>query len=786
MNIINAAFVRNGVTVRTLPVYQYDSGMILQISGLDDLPSTFRADFSNAETGQSKSVIGTDGEVHIPYEYFVPGATIHCWLVWSGEDYTVTRKHIMIPIARRATPTDEEPSPDEQGVIDQAIAKLNDAVAQTGQDVEAAAGYAERAEQSAQAAIDAQDAAVAAQNAAEAARDKSVQSASNASVSAQSAQTSADAAQAGAQSAQAAADQAAQSAEDAAAALPQVETAGAAQVNAIQTAGQQQTQAVTAAGAQQVSAVQTEGADQRAAVETAGAAQAAAIQAEGQAQQTAIQQKGADTLASIPADYTELSGDVAELKSALNTVNDGYYSFGLVPNKYILRDNGAEANYNGWSATDFIEVPPNSLMLYYGTQNLVWGAKYDAEKTYVEPATWNTQFNSFFNDTGDTIFFRTSGSNADMASVKFRIFPIVDTTLTKQGYPADAKAVGDRISAISQNSDVIPSYYETHLAAKETIIRGHFDDCAYNGDGLVFLTDTHFSTDLFTSNAPSTAINANHSFALIADIFKKCAIDKIAFGGDLVNSAPDIDTMLLCIASFGARFGNRQNRLRYCVGNHEYYTGNDMGATTKPTPSMLYGAGVKYNEDIVLGKGDMVTYYFDNALQKIRYFVVSCGRDTELTIPQVEWVLSEFKNIPSGYHVVLIGHGFMTDAMTGFRGRYLQIANAFDKVKSKSSISYNGTLYDYSALDNVTPVCIITGHVHIDGSITTTGGIPCISTTTDSYAQNYELVDGTPTSSPRTKGTTDEQAFDIYQFDFTNRKIYVTRIGYGSDREFSY
>ena len=194
MNIINAAFVRNGVTVRTLPVYQYDSGMILQISGLDDLPSTFRVDFANTETGQSKTVIGTDGQVHIPYEYFVPGATIHCWLVWTGEDYTVTRKHIMIPVARRATPTDEEPSPDEQGVIDQAIAALNDAVTQTGQDVEAAAGYAEQAEQSAQSAADAKDNALAAQNAAESAKDQAVESAADADASAQSASESAQSA----------------------------------------------------------------------------------------------------------------------------------------------------------------------------------------------------------------------------------------------------------------------------------------------------------------------------------------------------------------------------------------------------------------------------------------------------------------------------------------------------------------------------------------------------------------------------------------------------------------
>lgn len=154
------------------------------------------------------------------------------------------------------------------------------------------------------------------------------QSADAAQTSAQSAQTSAQNAQTGAQSAQAAADQAAQSAEDAAAVLPQVETAGAAQVTAIQAAGQQQTQAVTAAGAQQVSAVQTEGADQRAAIETAGAAQVNAVQAEGQTQQTAIEQKGADTLASIPADYTELSGEVTELKSEINeNIPYEFYSY---------------------------------------------------------------------------------------------------------------------------------------------------------------------------------------------------------------------------------------------------------------------------------------------------------------------------------------------------------------------------------------------------------------------------------------------------------------------------
>lgn len=254
----------------------------------------------------------------------------------------------------------------------------------------------------------------------------------------------------------------------------------------------------------------------------------------------------------------------------------------------------------------------------------------------------------------------------------------------------------------------------------------------------------------------------------------------------MVNSATDVDTMLLSMASFQTKFGSRQPRLRYCVGNHDYYTGSDYGRTAKPTPSELYGAGIKYNEDVILGKDNQNTYFFDNTIQKIRYFVISCGRDTEVQNSQASWVMNEFQKIPSDYHVVLIGHAFVTDSMTGFRGQYKYILKAFDALKAKTQYWYDGVTYDYRSLDNVTPVCAITGHTHIDGSLSTSGGIPCICTTTDSYAQNYELVDGTPTASPRTKGTVDEQAFDVIQFDFTNKKIYCTRIGYGADRVFTY
>ena len=168
------------------------------------------------------------------------------------------------------------------------------------------------------------------------------------------------------------------------------------------------------------------------------------------------------------------------------------------------------------------------------------------------------------------------------------------------------------------------------------------------------------------------------------------------------------------------------------------------------------------------------------------YIIIPCARDTAVQNAQASWVMQILTQVPANYHIVLIGHAFMTDNMVNLRGQYAYIMQAMDAVKAHTSYYYDGVTYDFSQLQNVTPVCAITGHCHIDGSFITQGGIPVIATTCDSYAQNYELVNGVPTLSPRTPGGTDEQAFDVFQFDFTNRKIYATRIGYGSDREFTF
>ena len=359
------------------------------------------------------------------------------------------------------------------------------------------------------------------------------------------------------------------------------------------------------------------------------------------------------------------------------------------------------------------------------------------------------------------------------------------TQFTDDRYNSQKEAKYTRVNV--KDSEIIPDYYRTQLDNKEAIIRKHEKDCSFNGDSLVFLTDTHFSSDYaINNNISSSHDNANHSVALIRDIVKNTATRLICFGGDLVNTTTDMDTMIHSMACFGAKFKEDKYRFRYCVGNHEYFTDWGQETPNRPTADWLYGGFAKFNEDAILGKTEMATYYFDNTIQKIRYFVISCGRDTETTIGQIAWILNEFTKVPSDYHIVCIGHAFMGDMMNAFRGYYGNVMEALDAVKAKTTYTFNNVTYDYTNLENVEVVCAITGHTHIDGYLTTSGGVLCICTTCDSFYQNYEIQNGSLVNVPRTKNTVDEQAFDVIQFDFTNKKIYCTRIGYGSDREFTY
>ena len=127
-NIVIALFSGNWKT-KTSRLWQYDYGRILQIVGLE-LPEFFEVHFSNSEDCDiAKTAIGNDNIVKIPDEYFISGKDIYAWIyLHSGEDDGETKYMITIPINRRAKPSDEPPTPEEQSVINQIVAALEAAV----------------------------------------------------------------------------------------------------------------------------------------------------------------------------------------------------------------------------------------------------------------------------------------------------------------------------------------------------------------------------------------------------------------------------------------------------------------------------------------------------------------------------------------------------------------------------------------------------------------------------------------------------------------------------------
>lgn len=199
-NIVTA-FFNGGRTATTAPLYQWDYGQVLRISGLT-LPAAFQVHFSNSpRSGTTTTSIGQDGQVTIPDVYLTKGLPVYAFIfLHNSEDDGETEYVITIPVNARPQPTDEEPTPEQQSEINQLIDALNNGVERA----ETAADSAEASATASQASADesAGSATTAAQKASEAAT-----SAGNAAQSAQTAAQSAiDAAASATESAQSAAD----------------------------------------------------------------------------------------------------------------------------------------------------------------------------------------------------------------------------------------------------------------------------------------------------------------------------------------------------------------------------------------------------------------------------------------------------------------------------------------------------------------------------------------------------------------------------------------------------
>ncbi len=183
--------VGSGRYTITAPIIKEDYGLYLKIEGVE-LPETYQVDFSNSEnSGTSVTMIGNADGVLIPRQFIDSGKDVFAFLYHVGEDFGRTVYKFRIPNKVRPDRTNEQPTPEEQSVIDQAISALNGAVAQTAQDVisadQSAQSAKEDADRAEQARDDASTFAQRSANSAQASADYSESAQASATASAQSA-----------------------------------------------------------------------------------------------------------------------------------------------------------------------------------------------------------------------------------------------------------------------------------------------------------------------------------------------------------------------------------------------------------------------------------------------------------------------------------------------------------------------------------------------------------------------------------------------------------------------
>jgi len=173
---LEAAFGTMNATV-TSPLHKSDTGVILRVTGVDDLPEYFEAHFANSKNGTAVTVLGHNCEAVIPDQLLETGLPVYCWIYVINEITGRTVYTVTIPVVQRADAGEVSPTPEQSDIITQAINALNNAGDSAQQSASEAQTYAERAE--------------AASESAEASQESATQSATASQQSAESASQSA-------------------------------------------------------------------------------------------------------------------------------------------------------------------------------------------------------------------------------------------------------------------------------------------------------------------------------------------------------------------------------------------------------------------------------------------------------------------------------------------------------------------------------------------------------------------------------------------------------------------
>lgn len=310
----------------------------------------------------------------------------------------------------------------------------------------------------------------------------------------------------------------------------------------------------------------------------------------------------------------------------------------------------------------------------------------------------------------------------------------------------------------------VPSYYATQLATVKANVTNDLRTVGRTGDNFIFITDIHWSG------------NWKHSPELVRSLAEDKLINLVINGGDLIDGSTDATLQFQIMGDCISSFNRAGIPMITAVGNHDYNSGYGTSDNYFSTNQYFATAQHPNAPDRMVYGGD-VYFYYDKPATNTRYIVLDSGVNNidggiNITADQITWITGLIGSTPADMHIIVIVHAL---------GAYQSTSNPVGD--GNSFVFTSGATSLCNALDGLLSShkieAVFFGHTHYDANFVTSGGIPLVSSNSDSKWQYYGMTQPSD-------GTVDAQCFDVVTIDYTEKKIYMRRVGRGSDRVISY
>ena len=291
-------------------------------------------------------------------------------------------------------------------------------------------------------------------------------------------------------------------------------------------------------------------------------------------------------------------------------------------------------------------------------------------------------------------------------------------------------------------------YYREHLESKIFTLKKIDEQNAINYR-FAFLTDLHWISNM--KNSPS----------LLNEINKEYPMNKVVLGGDYVDKDYDDVNIPKSIMKDCASIFSPFNYVGI-VGNHDSNK-NAVGNTERIPDTDIFN---------LINNSDHDRPYLFEFNEQIKlcslYLNSSTGNFDDAE--QKSDILKTLLTLDNSWYVVIFIHII-------FDGTYSNNNESMIKPAGIEFFSFFSSIIDSVSCNFVG---VFSGHSHLDHLDSGSYCFPVVTTMCDAigvYNHDYNIY-------LRKKDTYTEQAFDIVQIDFSNRKVFLTRIGAGSDRSY--